>query len=83
MKTLGVCYWYVKMRRCGRVEHGLEYMFYVQKHIVHLAAMFWFLAGSWLATRGAHIWETPLVGLFAACWARVMCPHEMLSVLLV
>ena len=45
--------------------------------------MFWFLAGSRRATRGAHIWEIPLLGLFAACWARVMCPNEMLSVLLV
>ena len=59
MKTLGVCYWYVKMRRCGRVEHGLEYMFYVKKHIVHLAAVFWFLASWQQATRGAHICETP------------------------
>ena len=33
-EILGVCYWYVKMPRCGCVEHGLEYItFYVQKHI--------------------------------------------------
>ena len=80
MKTLGVCYWYVKVRACGA---WIRIYVYVQKHIVHLAAMFWFLVGSRRATRGAHIWETPLLGLFAACWARVMCPHEILSVLLV
>ena len=37
MKSLGVYLWYVKMPRCGWVEHGLEYItFYVQKHIAHL-----------------------------------------------
>ena len=34
MKSLGVYYWYVKMPRCGCVEHGLEnIMFYVKKYI--------------------------------------------------
>ena len=37
MKSLGVGYWYVKMSRCGCVEHGLEYItFDVQKHIAPL-----------------------------------------------
>ena len=32
MKSLGVCYWYVKMTQCRYVEHGLEYItFYVKK----------------------------------------------------
>ena len=31
-EILGVYYWYVKMPRCGCVEHGLEYiMFHVQQ----------------------------------------------------
>ena len=39
MKSLGVCYWYVKMSRCGCVEHGLENItVYVQGYITHLAA---------------------------------------------
>ena len=39
MKSLGVYYWYVKMPRCGCVDHGPDYiMYYVQKHIVYLAA---------------------------------------------
>ena len=39
MKSLGVYYWYVKMPRCGCVEHGLQYItFYAQQHIAHLAA---------------------------------------------
>ena len=39
MKSLAVCYWYVKMPWCGCVERGLEYvMFYVQKYIAHLVA---------------------------------------------
>ena len=39
MKSLGVYYGYVKMPRCGYVEHGLEnFSFCFQKHIAHLAA---------------------------------------------
>ena len=39
MKFLGVYYWYVKMQRCGCVEHGLEYIkLFVQKYIEDLAA---------------------------------------------
>ena len=39
MKSLGVCYWYVKMPRCGCVEHGLGCIkFYVHKHKTPLAA---------------------------------------------
>ena len=39
MNILDVYYWYVKMLRCGCVEHGLEYFsFYVQKHIELLVA---------------------------------------------
>ena len=45
MKSLWVCYWYVKMSQCGCVEHGLAYItFYVQKHITYLVALFWFPA---------------------------------------
>ena len=55
MESLGVYYWYVKMLRCGYVEHGLEYFsFYLQKHIVHLAAC----SGPRRAARGARISET-------------------------
>ena len=37
MKSLGICYWYVKMPQCGYVEHGSEYFSIdVQKHIAHL-----------------------------------------------
>ena len=62
MKSLWVCYWYVKMPRYGYVEHGLAYVtFYVQKHKAHLAALFWFPAGSRRAARGALICETPLL----------------------
>ena len=62
MKSLGECYWYVKMPRCGCVEHGLEYItFYVKKHIVHLAALFWFPAGSPRPTRGARMSKTPFL----------------------
>ena len=61
MKSLGVCYWYVKMPQCGCVEHGLAYIaLYVQKHIAHLVSSFWFPAGSRRAARSARICETPL-----------------------
>ena len=34
-KSLGVCYWCVKIPHCGYMEHGLKHIsFYVQKHIV-------------------------------------------------
>ena len=62
MKSLGVYYWYVKMPRCGYVEHGLEYFsFYVQKHIADLAACSGPPAGSWRAARGARISKTRLL----------------------
>ena len=62
MKSVGVCYWYVTMSRCGCVEHGLQWITsYVQKHIIHLAALFWFPAGSRLAARGARICEKGLI----------------------
>ena len=62
MKTLQVCYWYVKMPQCGCVDHGLAYdTFYVQKHIAYLIALFWFPAGSRRAAVGARICETPLL----------------------
>ena len=39
MKSFGVYYCFVKMSRCGFMEHGLDYFsFYVQKHLAHLAA---------------------------------------------
>ena len=52
-------YWYVKMPRCGYVEHGLEHFsFYVQKHTAHLAACYGPPAGLRWAARGARISET-------------------------
>ena len=35
-KSLGVCYWCVKIPQCGYMEHGLKLTFYVQKHVVAL-----------------------------------------------
>ena len=36
-KSLGVCYWCVKMPHCGYIEHGLKHIiFCVQKHIAAL-----------------------------------------------
>ena len=62
MKSLGVFYWYVAMPQFGCVEHGIWYItFYVQKHIAHLAALFWFPVGLRRAARGARICETPLL----------------------
>ena len=62
MKSLPVCCWYVKMPQCGCVEHGLAYItFYVQKHIAHLVALFWFPADSRPAARGDRICENPLL----------------------
>ena len=59
MKSLRVCYWYVKMPQWGYVEHRLECIkFYVQKHIAPLMALFWFSAVSRRATRGNRICET-------------------------
>ena len=64
MKSLGGggCYWYVKMPWCRHVEHELEYIsFSIQKHIAHLAALFWSLAGSWRVARSTYICETHLL----------------------
>ena len=62
MKYLGLCYWYVKMPRCGCTEHGLEYItFYVHKYIIPLVAWFLFPAGSWRAAGDASISDTPLL----------------------
>ena len=34
MRSLGVCYWCVKIPQCGYMEHGIkDIAFYVQKHI--------------------------------------------------
>ena len=61
MKSLGVYDWYIKMPRCGNVEHGLEYFTSdVQKHIAHLAACSGSTAGSRQAAGGACISETRL-----------------------
>ena len=36
-KSLGVCYWCVKIPQCGYMEHGLKHItYYVQKHIAAL-----------------------------------------------
>ena len=32
MKSLGTCYWCVKIPHCGYMEHGLKHYVYVQKH---------------------------------------------------
>ena len=62
MKSLGVCYWYVKMPGCGYVEYGYEYFsFYIQKHVAHLAACSGPPAGSRRAARDARISETRLL----------------------
>ena len=53
MKSLGVCYWYVKMPGCGCMKHGLDYC--IQKH---LGSLFWSPAGS---RQAARICETPLL----------------------
>ena len=56
MKSLGACYWYVKMPQCGCVEHVLEYItFYVHKHIAPVVALVWFPACFRRAARGACI----------------------------
>ena len=47
------------MRVCGAWIS--IYYVYVQKHIAHLVALFWFPAGSRRAAGGAHICETPLL----------------------
>ena len=61
MKSLGEYYRYVKMPRCGYVEHGLEYFsFYVQKQKAHLAACSGTPAGLRRAARGTSISETRL-----------------------
>ena len=61
MKSLGVYYLYVKMPRCGCVEHGLEqFSFYVQKYLAHMAACSGPPAGSRRAARGDRISETRL-----------------------
>ena len=33
MKSLGVYYWYVKMLRCGCVDHGLQYLRFMFENI--------------------------------------------------
>ena len=57
MKSFGVYYWYVKMPRCGCVQHGSEYItFYVQYST--LDGLFWTPAGSRRAAMGVRICET-------------------------
>ena len=59
MKPLGEYFWYVKMPRCGYVEHRLEnFSFYVQKQKAHLAACSGPPAGSRRAARGTRISES-------------------------
>ena len=50
------------MRVCG-AWINMYIKFYVQKHIAHLVALFWFPAGSRRPARGARISETPLFTL--------------------
>ena len=62
MKSLGLCYCYVKMSWCGCVEHGLEYdAFYVKKYVASLKALFWSSVGLRRAARGALICENILL----------------------
>ena len=62
MKSLRVCYWNVKMLRCGCVEHGLEYiMFYVKKHIAPLA-----VCPSTPLVRDKPLGELPFVKLYSS-----------------
>ena len=38
MKSLGVCYWYVRIQQCRYKKHGLEHItFYVKKYMAPLA----------------------------------------------
>ena len=56
MKSFGVCYWYVKIPKCGYMEHGLaDITFYVHKTYDTFVGLFWDPAGSRQAARGAHI----------------------------
>ena len=60
MKSLAVCYWYVKLPLCGYMERGLEYItFYVKKKQKNgtFSSLFWSPAGSRRAARGARICE--------------------------
>ena len=43
------------------MEHGLEYMFYAQKHMTPFDGLFWSPTGSRQATRSACICETRLL----------------------
>ena len=62
MKSLWVCYWYVKMPQWRCVEHGLDYItFYVIKYIAPLAVCSGPPAGSQQAARGTCIYETRLL----------------------
>ena len=36
MKSLGVCYWYVKIPQCTYLKHGLEYITFYVQNIWHL-----------------------------------------------
>ena len=61
MKSLGVMLLMCQNAMMRGVEHGLGFYVLCSKHVVHLAALFWFPAGSRRAARGAHICETPLL----------------------
>ena len=65
MNSLGVYYRYVKMPRCGGVEHGLEYIkFYVQRHST-FGGLFVIPTGTRRAARGGRITETRLLNGWA------------------
>ena len=62
MKSLGVCYWYVKVPRCECVEHWLEYNYVLcLKTYSTFGGLFWFSTGSRRAAKGTRICETPLL----------------------
>ena len=52
-KSLGVCYWHVKLTQRGYMEHGLAYItFYVQKHMTLLGVC----CGLPLVSDNPHLW---------------------------
>ena len=66
MKSLGVYYWYVKMPRCGCVEHGLECItFYVKKYIAPLAVCYGPTLVRDRPLRHSNLWDSLIAWLWA------------------
>ena len=64
MKSLGVCYWYVKIPQCGYMEHGLEYILW-SKAYGTFGGLFWIPTGLRQAARNVGICETHLFLMYA------------------